>query len=150
LTAAVCLAAAVCLTAAQSAVVLRVRGRAALLPALPCAATNPAPAGPAPQVEDELGVPLSEVFVGQAAPLRVLGVVRGEGFKLRDRAHHVYAEAERVYAFRAAAEVRAGGEGGRGRAARRRAGALRGLLLSPGRGLGEGAFARGAPLHPPL
>lgn len=56
------------------------------------------------KVESELGVKLGDMFEGEASPLRVLGVVRDEGFKLRDRAAHVYAEAERVYAFRAAAE----------------------------------------------
>lgn len=56
------------------------------------------------RVESELGVPLDEVFKGEASPLRVLGVVKDEGFKLRDRALHVYSEADRVYAFRAAAE----------------------------------------------
>jgi hypothetical protein len=58
-----------------------------------------------PHVEEELGVPLAQVFAGEASPLRVLGVVKAEGFKLRDRASHVYSEADRVYAFRAAAEV---------------------------------------------
>jgi hypothetical protein len=53
-------------------------------------------------------VPLADVFAGEASPLRVLGVVRDEGFKLRDRAAHVYSEADRVYAFQAAAAVRAG------------------------------------------
>ncbi|KIY97734.1 galactokinase [Monoraphidium neglectum] len=56
-----------------------------------------------PRVEEELGVPLADVFAGEASPLRVLGVVRDEGFKLRDRAAHVYSEADRVYAFQAAA-----------------------------------------------
>lgn len=51
-------------------------------------------------------MPLDKVFEGEASPLRVLGVVKDEGFKLRDRAAHVYSEADRVYAFRAAAEVR--------------------------------------------
>jgi len=46
------------------------------------------------------------VYEGQASPLRVLSVVRDEGFKLGDRAAHVYSEADRVYSFRAAAEVR--------------------------------------------
>lgn len=58
------------------------------------------------QVEVELGTPLEKVFEGEASPLRVLGVVREEGFKLGDRAAHVYSEADRVYAFRDAAEVR--------------------------------------------
>ncbi|KAI8476482.1 MAG: ribosomal protein S5 domain 2-type protein [Monoraphidium minutum] len=62
------------------------------------------------RVEKELGVPLAEIFAGEASPLRVLGVVRDEGFKLRDRAAHVYAEADRVYAFRAATE--GGGDAG--------------------------------------
>jgi hypothetical protein len=65
-------------------------------------------------VEADLGVSLSKVFAGEPSPLRVLGVVRGEGFKLRDRAAHVYSEADRVYAFRTAAEVGVlfGGQGG--------------------------------------
>jgi hypothetical protein len=54
-------------------------------------------------------VPLEEVFTGQPAALRVLSVVRAEGFKLRARARHVYSEAARVLAFKAAAEVGARG-----------------------------------------
>lgn len=50
-------------------------------------------------------MPLEELFAGEPSPLRVLGVVKAEGFKVGDRAAHVYAEADRVYAFRAAAEV---------------------------------------------
>lgn len=56
------------------------------------------------RVEVELGTPLDKVYEGQASPLRVLSVVRDEGFKLGDRAAHVYSEADRVYSFRAAAE----------------------------------------------
>jgi galactokinase len=67
------------------------------------------PATPPPQIEEELGVPLEEVFTGQPAALRVLSVVRAEGFKLRARARHVYSEAARVLAFKAAAEVGARG-----------------------------------------
>lgn len=63
------------------------------------------------KVEVELGVPLDKVFEGEASPLRVLGVVRGEGFKLGDRAAHVYSEADRVYKFRAAAEEEEEGDG---------------------------------------
>jgi N-acetylgalactosamine kinase len=59
-----------------------------------------------PEIEAKLGVPLGEVFAGEPSPLRVLGVVKGEGLKLGDRAAHVYSEAARVYAFRDAAEVR--------------------------------------------
>jgi hypothetical protein len=63
---------------------------------------------PTSQVEVELGTPLDKLFEGEASPLRVLRVVREEGFKLGDRAAHVYSEADRVYAFRAAAEVSGG------------------------------------------
>ncbi|GBF90169.1 galactokinase [Raphidocelis subcapitata] len=61
------------------------------------------------KIEADLGVPLSELFAGEPSPLRVVGVVAGEGFKLRDRAAHVYSEADRVYKFRAAAEDESSG-----------------------------------------
>lgn len=58
------------------------------------------------QLEAELGVALAALFDGDARALRVLGAVRGEGFRLRDRAAHVYSETDRVLRFRAVAEVR--------------------------------------------
>ncbi len=58
------------------------------------------------QVESDLGLPLTQLFQNEPAPLRVLRAVKPGGFRLRDRARHVYSEAARVHAFRAAAEVR--------------------------------------------
>jgi hypothetical protein len=64
------------------------------------------------QIEGLLQKPLSSIYEGNASALRVLGVVGPEGFKLRDRAAHVYSEAGRVYAFRDVCKVR--GQGRRG------------------------------------
>ncbi|KIY91651.1 hypothetical protein MNEG_16313, partial [Monoraphidium neglectum] len=55
-------------------------------------------------VEEELGLPLGQVFAGDPRALRVLRAAADSGFRLRDRAAHVYSEADRVLRFRAAAE----------------------------------------------
>uniref|UniRef100_A0A383V891 Galactokinase n=1 Tax=Tetradesmus obliquus TaxID=3088 RepID=A0A383V891_TETOB len=52
------------------------------------------------EVEGLLQRPLASIYEGNASALRVLGVVGPEGFRLRDRALHVYSEAGRVYGFR--------------------------------------------------
>ncbi|KAF8072885.1 GAL1 [Scenedesmus sp. PABB004] len=52
------------------------------------------------ELEALLGRPLASIYEGNASALRVLRVVGPEGFKLRDRAAHVYGEAGRVHAFR--------------------------------------------------
>jgi hypothetical protein len=56
-------------------------------------------------VEALLGTPLTKIYEGNAAALRVLGVVAEEGFQLRKRAAHVWGEAERVTEFKATCEV---------------------------------------------
>jgi len=58
------------------------------------------------QVEALLGKKLDSIYEGNASALRVLSVVGPEGFRLRDRALHVYSEAGRVYAFRDVCKVR--------------------------------------------
>lgn len=58
------------------------------------------------QVETLLGSKLNSIYSSNASALRVLSVVGPEGFRLRDRALHVYSEAGRVYAFRDVCEVR--------------------------------------------
>jgi hypothetical protein len=87
--------------------------RAACAPAFP--RLNPAVSrgpihsrSPPPQLEAELGLPLADLFAGEAAALRVLRAAEAGacGFRLRDRAEHVFAEAGRVLAFREAAEAR--------------------------------------------
>lgn len=60
----------------------------------------------APQIEAVLGKKLDSIYEGNASALRVLSVVGPEGFRLRDRALHVYSEAGRVYAFRDVCQVR--------------------------------------------
>lgn len=57
-------------------------------------------------MEGLLQRPLASIYEGNASALRVLGVVGPEGFRLRDRALHVYSEAGRVYGFRDVCKVR--------------------------------------------
>eukprot|EP00879_Flechtneria_rotunda_P021739 GHRR01022923.1.p1 GENE.GHRR01022923.1~~GHRR01022923.1.p1 ORF type:complete len:434 (+),score=135.31 GHRR01022923.1:308-1609(+) len=59
------------------------------------------------EVESLLGKQLSSIYEGNASAQRVLRVVGPEGFRLRDRALHVYSEAGRVYAFRNVCESNA-------------------------------------------
>jgi len=54
------------------------------------------------ELEALLGASLPALFASNAASLAVLHAVGAAGFKLRDRATHVYAEAARVGAFAAA------------------------------------------------
>ena len=56
----------------------------------------------AAELETLLGATLSALFADNAASLAVLQHAGGGGFKLRDRACHVYAEAQRVAQFAAA------------------------------------------------
>lgn len=71
-------------------------------------------------MEALLGTPLTKIYEGNAAALRVLGVVAEEGFQLRKRAAHVWGEAERVTEFKATCEVGWVVEGGGGAAGRER------------------------------
>ena len=70
-------------------------------------------------VEAAVGMPLSTLLADAPAQARAAEVAFGRpdvaGLRLRDRAAHVYAEAERVHAFRAAAADDGGGLEGLGR-----------------------------------
>lgn len=59
------------------------------------------------QLETLLGCPLAELYTGSAVSLKVIEVAREDlgGFKLRDRAEHVYSEAGRVRKFKAVCDV---------------------------------------------
>ena len=48
-----------------------------------------------------LGTSLEALYEGQAASLRSIAAAGADGFKLRDRALHVYSEAARVTSFKA-------------------------------------------------
>jgi galactokinase len=48
-----------------------------------------------------LGATPESLYEGQAASLRAIAAAGGDGFRLRDRALHVYSEAARVWAFKA-------------------------------------------------
>jgi galactokinase len=67
-------------------------------------------------VEAAIGMPLADLLCGAPAQLRAadaaLGrpAAEGGGLFLRDRAAHVYAEADRVHAFRAVAAGEGGGD----------------------------------------
>jgi N-acetylgalactosamine kinase len=67
------------------------------------------------EVEGLLGWPLERQYAGQPAPLLVLSVARGSGFRLRDRALHVYGEAKRVLQFGAVCNEAAAASAGGGR-----------------------------------
>ncbi|BDA42361.1 N-acetylgalactosamine kinase [Coccomyxa sp. Obi] len=60
-----------------------------------------------PQLEQLLGLKLEDMFAGNASQLRCVGVARDFGFKLRDRALHVFSEAARVPEFKAACDSNA-------------------------------------------
>jgi N-acetylgalactosamine kinase len=62
----------------------------------------------AAELEQLLGCPLESLFADNAASLAVLSHVGPAGFKLHDRAAHVYAEAGRVDGFAAACASGAG------------------------------------------
>mmetsp|Transcript_22161 Transcript_22161/g.66139 ORF Transcript_22161/g.66139 Transcript_22161/m.66139 type:complete len:506 (-) Transcript_22161:65-1582(-) len=54
------------------------------------------------EIEGAFGTPLEKIFEGSAVSLKVLGVGREDGgFRLRDRALHVFDEAQRVRDFKA-------------------------------------------------
>jgi hypothetical protein len=53
------------------------------------------------QVAGLLGTPLEALYQGQAASLRAIAAAGSDGFKLHERALHVYSEAARVTAFKA-------------------------------------------------
>lgn len=58
------------------------------------------------QVEESLGVKLADLYSGSAASLRVLAVAaESDGYRLRQRALHVWMEAARVLEFKSLAEV---------------------------------------------
>ena len=58
-------------------------------------------------LEKELGIKLDDpkMFGGSAASMRAIAAAGKDGFRLRDRALHVYSEAGRVYAFRNVCKV---------------------------------------------
>ncbi len=55
-----------------------------------------------------LGSKLQPLFEGSAAALRALAAAAPEGYKLRDRALHVFSEAGRVHAFKEVCDTSAG------------------------------------------
>ncbi|MEW5298116.1 MAG: hypothetical protein WDW38_001147 [Sanguina aurantia] len=58
------------------------------------------------EVEESLGVRLADLYSGSAASLRVLAVAaESDGYKLRQRALHVWTEAARVLEFKSLAEA---------------------------------------------